>query len=67
MYGEQRDYKPEISIHPLRVERDGGSFSECMGAVVFQSTLSVWRGTVLPRRLPAIPAISIHPLRVERD
>ena len=57
-----------ISIHALRVEGDEPSPAGIPGALVFLSTPSVWRATVLdPEKHTTDIEISIHALRVEGD
>ena len=56
-----------ISIHSLRVE--GDKLWQLIPAkkILFQSTPSVWRETILKKAIDLLQKISIHSLRVEGD
>ncbi len=61
-----RKWYGDISIHPLRGERDL-AYSDVNSIPAFQSTLSVGRGTRRRSLRQQKRIISIHPLRGERD
>ena len=56
-----------ISIHSLRMEGDKTTNALLLGMVLFQSTPSAWRETVILRHSGSGWKISIHSLRMEGD
>ena len=57
----------EISIHALREEGDPADAVKYVGGIIFLSTPSARRATVVAGRLPRRVGISIHALREEGD